>query len=87
MKMKNKKLLLERIEDTQEVDGVIYTEDQRHKSFKGRIVAIDEEECGYEIGDIAVFSEFAGEEVFIDKKKYLIIDSENVWCVMEGEEA
>lgn len=82
MRMKNKKLLLERIDDTDEVDGVIYTEDQRHKSFKGKIVAIDEEDCGYEIGDVVIFSEFAGEEVFIEDKKYLIIDSESVWGIL-----
>jgi len=82
MKMKNKKLLLTKIEQGEEIDGVIYTEDQRHKSFKGEIVGIDEDSSGYEIGDIVVFSEFSGEEVFIDKAKYLIIDEENVWAVI-----
>ena len=84
--MRNGKLLLRQIkqEDVSK-DGVIYTDSQKHKSFKGEIMATDED-SGYEISDVVIFSEFAGEEVHIDDKAYLIVDSENIWGVMSEVE-
>ena len=81
IRMKNDKLLLELIkqEDVSK-DGVIYTESQRHKSFKGKIIATDDD-SGYELGDVVIFSEYAGENVHVDGKDCLIIDSENIWGV------
>lgn len=83
MQMKNGKLLIDLLkqEDVSK-DGVIYTESQRHKSFKGAVAATDDK-SGYELGDVVVFSEFAGENIHIDGKEHLIIDSEDVWGVME----
>ena len=86
LKMKNDKLLLAIIKQKDvSKDGVIYTESQRHRSFKGEVIATSDD-CGYEVGDIVVFSEFAGEEVSVDGKKCLIIDSENVWAVEVEDE-
>jgi chaperonin GroES len=82
MRMKNGKMLLERIVDNKEHDGIIYTDDEKNKSFKGKVVAIDDENNGYEIGDIVMFSEFSGEDVWIEGKSYLIIDHEDVWGIL-----
>lgn len=81
LKMKNSKLLVQRIKaETEAIDGVYYTESNMHKSFKGLVIATDDD-CGYEVGDKVIYSEFAGEEVSIDNKEFTIIASENVWAL------
>jgi chaperonin GroES len=82
LKMKNGKLLLLKIEkEVVEKDGVIYTNEQKHKSTEGIVVGVPED-SGYKEGDHLIFSEFAGEEVWVDGKKHLIIDCENVWAIV-----
>lgn len=79
--MRNDKLLLELIEQESKAEnGLVYTESQGHKSFRGRVFATCEE-CGYEVGDVVLFSEFAGEKTSLDNKEYTIIDSTNVFAV------
>lgn len=80
--MKNKKLLLKQIDDTEEKDGLIYTHDQKHKNFSGVILATANE-SEYKINTTVIFSEFSGEEVWVDGKKNIIIDEENIWAVRE----
>ena len=76
--MKNNRLLVKKVELKDVDDVVIYTNDQKHKSYIGEIVSHCNDD-GYEIGDKIIFSEFAGEEVTVDGKKFIILDSENVW--------
>lgn len=85
LKMKNQKLLIKLKEVETEKNGVIYTNNQNQKSFEGVIVAIGDMESGYDIGDVVVFSEFSGEDVWVDGHKYRIIEEENVWAVREEE--
>jgi chaperonin GroES len=81
MKMKNGKVLLTRIVE-KEHDGIIYTDEEKNRCFKGSIAALSDGEAGYEIGDVVMFSEFSGEDVWIDGKSYLIIDQEDIWGVL-----
>ena len=67
LEMKNGKLLLKKISDKVVDGGVIYTDSQKHKSFEGEIMSTSGD-CGYEIGEHVIFSEFAGEDVWIDGK-------------------
>jgi chaperonin GroES len=85
VKMVNNKLLVRQIkEDLKETDGVIYTSDQQHKSFKGEIISVDSSST-FKNGDMVYFSEFAGEKVSFEAEDYLIIDAENVFAVEEDD--
>ncbi|RPI51996.1 MAG: hypothetical protein EHM49_01805 [Deltaproteobacteria bacterium] len=82
MKMVNGKILVTLLsEDLSEHDGIIYTSEQRHKSFRGEVKATDPS-TPFKVGEVVVFSEFAGENIWIDGEKFMIIDSENIWGVM-----
>jgi co-chaperonin GroES (HSP10) len=77
LEMKNGRLLVKRVDEQKKEDLVIYTNEQKHKSYTGEIVAHCVED-GFEIGDKIIFSEFAGEEMVVDGKKYIVLDGENV---------
>jgi len=80
LRMKNGYLLIKKIEGKTENDGLIYTKEQGAQSWEGTVIATCNE-TEYPIGATIVFYEKAGDEVIIDHKKYIMLESENVWCV------
>ena len=81
MIMKNKRLLVEFIPSPEEIDG-IYVSEGTEESHNGRIVAV-EKGSGYELGQIVVYSKYAGSDVVINNDKYVMILEEDVWLIQE----
>ena len=84
LNMKNGKLLVLPANIEREIKGVYYTEDQKNKCFKGTVVATPTGENGYEVGDVILYGEFAGDEIEIEGKTHLIIDMEQVYAVEDN---
>ena len=75
--MRNGKILVEKIEPKAEVNGILTTLDQCHKSYEATVIAGDH---NFKEGMIVLFSEFEGGDVIVDGKKYLILDCEDIWA-------
>jgi co-chaperonin GroES (HSP10) len=83
--MKNKNLLIKKLDGKTENDGLIYTKEQGAQSWEGEVVATcDQSE--YPVGSIVIFYEKAGDDVIINRQKYIMIESENIWATKIGDE-
>lgn len=79
LEMKNSNVLIKKIE--KESDGLlVYTDDQKQRSYEGEIKAT-KKDSEFNIGDIVLFSEFSGEQVYVDGCDYLLMNEEDIWCV------
>jgi chaperonin GroES len=87
LKMRNHKVLVRKIEPKMETeDGLIFTQDQCMNTTEGVIVAVPpmtNEMFEYKVGDVVLFSQFAGENLYVDGQKLIIIDSENIFATRD----
>ncbi|MGH6691362.1 MAG: co-chaperone GroES [Gammaproteobacteria bacterium] len=88
------RLLVERVEEhEQRVGGIIIPDTAREKPQQGRVVAVgkgrvndkgDVFPLDVKEGDMVLFGKYAGSEIKLDGKEYLIIREEEVLGVLEG---
>jgi len=83
--MKNERLLVLPLKtEKKDQRGIIYTDAQSHRVFKGEIAFSSGKE-DYPVGAIVYFSEFSGEEVWYEGKKYRIILEDDVFAIEEQD--
>ena len=88
------RILVERIEEEeQRVGGIIVPDSAREKPQQGRVVAVGKGRVNDEgdvfpldvaAGDVILFGKYAGSEIKIEGKEYLILREEEVLGVVEG---
>jgi chaperonin GroES len=88
------RILVERIEEAeQRVGGIIIPDTAKEKPQQGRVVAVgngrindtgDVFPLDVKAGDTVLFGKYAGSEIKIDGKEYLIMREEEVLGVLEG---
>jgi chaperonin GroES len=88
------RLLVERIEEQeQKVGGIIIPDTAREKPQQGRVTAAgsgritDKGEVvplDVKVGDTVLFGKYAGTEIKIEGREYLILREEEVFGVLEG---
>ena len=82
-----KRVLIEREEEVKTTaTGIIIPDNAaKEKPQIGKIVAVgNDEECkNVKVGDTVVFAKYAGSEVSLDDKKYLILNLEDVLGVIK----
>ena len=88
------RILVERIEEQeQRVGGIIIPDSAREKPQQGRVVAVGKGRVNDEgdvfpldvaAGDVILFGKYAGSEIKIEGKEYLILREEEVLGVVEG---
>ena len=88
------RILVERIEEQeQRIGGIIIPDTAREKPQQGRVVAVgtgrvndDGKVCPLDVkaGDTVLFGKYAGSEIKIDGREYLIIREDEVLGVLEG---
>jgi len=88
------RVLVERIEEQeQRVGGIIIPDTAKEKPQQGRVVAagkgrVNDEGKVFPLdikeGDTVLFGKYAGSEIKIDGKEYLILREEEVLGVVEG---
>lgn len=80
-----KRVLIEREEETRKTSSGIIIPDNasKEKPSNGKVVALGKECEGVEIGDTVVFAKYAGSEVSLDDKKFLILNLEDVLGIIK----
>ena len=87
------KVLLERVEaENKTAGGIVLPDTAKEKPQKGKIVSVGEgkildngtrKEMQVKKGDTVLFTSYAGTEVKIDGKEYLIMDESDIMAVIE----
>jgi chaperonin GroES len=88
------RILVERIEEQeQRVGGIIIPDSAKEKPQQGRVVAVGKGRVNDKgevfpldvaAGDVVLFGKYAGSEIKIEGKEYLILREEEVLGVVEG---
>jgi chaperonin GroES len=88
------RILVERIEEAeQKVGGIIIPDSAKEKPQQGRVVAVgkgrvndkgDVFPLDVKAGDTILFGKYAGSEIKIEGKEYLILREQEVLGVLEG---
>ena len=88
------RLLVERIEEQeQRVGGIIIPDTAKEKPQQGRVVAAGKGRVNdkgevfpldVKVGDTVLFGKYAGTEIKIDGKEYLILREDEVFGVLDG---
>lgn len=87
------KILVERVESEEKTKGgIILPDTAKEKPKEGKVIAVGEgrmlengEKVPFQVkvGDRIVFSSYAGTEIKIDEKEYLIMSEEDVLAIIE----
>lgn len=87
------KVLVERVEaEAKTAGGIVLPDTAKEKPQKGRIVAVGEgklledgtrKPVQVKKGDLVLFTSYAGTEIKVDGKEYLIMDESDIMAVIE----
>jgi chaperonin GroES len=87
------KVLVERVEaESKTAGGIVLPDTAKEKPQRGKVVAVGEgkmlengsrKEIQVKKGDLVLFTSYAGTEVKIDGKEYLIMDESDIMAVIE----
>jgi len=87
------KIIVERIEpENKTKGGIVLPDNAKEKPKEGKIIAIGEGKLmdngsrvtpSVKVGERVIFTSFAGSEVKIDAKEYLIMNEEDILAVVE----
>ncbi len=75
------RVLVEREEEvTTTASGIIIPDNAKEKPLQGKVLAVgpDAKEEGINEGDTVVFGKYAGNEITLDGKEYLILNSDDI---------
>ncbi|MBP3224295.1 co-chaperone GroES [Campylobacter sp. JMF_01 NE2] len=80
-----KRVLIEREEETKTTaSGIIIPDNaSKEKPSTGKIVAVGTECDSVKLGDVVAFAKYAGADITIDDKKYLILNLEDVLGILK----
>ena len=80
-----KRVLIEREEETKTTaSGIIIPDNaSKEKPSTGKIVAVGTECDSVKIGDIVAFAKYAGADLTLDDKKYLILNLDDVLGIIK----
>ena len=79
------RVLIEREEEvTTTASGIIIPDNAKEKPLQGKVLAVgpDAEEEGIKTGDTVVFGKYAGNEIVLDDKEYLILNSDEILGIL-----
>src|ERR1044071_4949714 len=89
------RILVERLEEAeQRVGGIIIPDTAKEKPQSGRVIAVGKGRINdrgevfpldVKAGEIVLFGKYAGSEIKIDGKEYLILREDDVLGVLEGK--
>ena len=87
------KVLVERVEaEAKTAGGIVLPDTAKEKPQKGKIVAVGEgrlledgtrKPVQVKKGDLVLFTSYAGTEIKVDSKEYLIMDETDIMAVIE----
>jgi chaperonin GroES len=87
------KVLVERVEaESKTAGGIVLPDTAKEKPQRGRVVSVGEgkmlengtrKEVQVKKGDLVLFTSYAGTEIKIDGKEYLIMDESDIMAIIE----
>jgi len=80
------RVLIEREEEaTTTASGIIIPDNAKEKPLQGKVLAVgpDAKEEGISEGDTVVFAKYAGNEIVLDDKEYLILNSDEILGILK----
>ncbi|WP_457561243.1 co-chaperone GroES [Caminibacter sp.] len=78
------RVLVERMEEeAKTASGIIIPDNAKEKPLEGKVVAIskeveEDENLPIKEGDIVVFAKYAGTDITIDGKEYLVLNTDDI---------
>lgn len=79
-----KRVLVERVEETKTTaSGIIIPDNAKEKPLSGKVLAVGTEVEGVKVNDKVVFAKYAGTEVNLDEKVYLVLNLDDVLGVIK----
>ncbi len=81
------RVLLERIEEpTTTASGIIIPDNAKEKPLNGKVISISkeiEEEGVISVGDKVIFAKYAGTELNLDGKEYLVMGQDEILGILK----
>ncbi len=80
------RVLVEREEEvTTTASGIIIPDNAKEKPQRGKVLAVgpDAKEEGINEGDTVVFGKYAGTDIVLDDKEYLILESGDILGILK----
>ena len=79
-----KRVLVERTQEaTTTASGIIIPDTAKEKPSQGTVVAVSKEVEDVAVNDTVVFGKYSGNEFAIDSKKYLVIDTDDLFGIVK----
>jgi len=79
-----KRVLIERVEEaTTTASGIIIPDNAKEKPLNGKVIAVSKEVKEIAVGDTVVFGKYAGSELTLDGKEYLVMEDKDILGVMK----
>ncbi|WP_024789772.1 co-chaperone GroES [Lebetimonas sp. JH292] len=78
------RVLIERVEEeSKTASGIIIPDNAKEKPLEGKVVAVskeveEDENLPINVGDTVVFAKYAGTEITIDGKEYLVLNTDDI---------
>ena len=78
------RVLVERLEEeAKTASGIIIPDNAKEKPLEGKVVAIskeveEDENLPINEGDVVVFAKYAGTDITIDGKEYLVLNTDDI---------
>jgi len=79
-----KRVLIERVEEaTTTASGIIIPDNAKEKPLNGKVIAVSKEVKEISVGDTVVFGKYAGSELSLDGKEYLVMEDKDILGVLK----
>ncbi len=79
-----KRVLIERVEEaTTTASGIIIPDNAKEKPLNGKVIAVSKEIKEISVNDIVVFGKYAGSELTLDGKEYLVMEDKDILGVLK----
>jgi chaperonin GroES len=79
-----KRVLVQRLEEaTKTASGIIIPDNAKEKPSQGTVLAVSTEVENVSTGDTVVFGKYAGSELTLDGKAYLVIETDDLLGIIK----
>lgn len=79
-----KRVLIERVEESKTTaSGIIIPDNAKEKPLNGKVIAVSKEVEGISINDTVVFGKYAGSELSLDGKTYLVMEDKDILGILK----